>query len=75
MASAATYGAWRTSSKAVHQKVYLDPRPLLPGGGDPLDLVRRAEETIGKIELTRETNGVSPDRDQQIIPAILVGRS
>ena len=38
----------------LHQKVHLDPQPLQPGGGDPLDLCRRAEEVIAKIERTRE---------------------
>ena len=62
----------------VHQKVHLDPQPLQPGGGDPLDLVRRAAEVITRIERTREPYhqryllvdrdqlGRSPDRDQQI---------
>jgi hypothetical protein len=62
----------------VHQKVYLDAQLLQPGGGDPLDLVRRAEEVITKIERTRERYdhkyllidrdkfGRSPERDQQI---------
>jgi RloB-like protein len=66
----------------VHHKVHLDPQPLQPGGGDPLDLVRRAEEVITKIERTREPYdekyllidrdkfGSSPERDQQM-PAIL----
>ena len=38
----------------VHQKVHLDPQLLQPGGGDPLALVRRAEEIITKNERTRE---------------------
>jgi hypothetical protein len=62
----------------VHQKVHLDPQPLQPGGGDPLGLVRRAEEVITKIERAREPYdekyllidrdklGSSPERDQQI---------
>jgi hypothetical protein len=66
----------------VHHKVHLDPQLLQPGGGDPLDLVRRAEEVITKIERTREPYdekyllidcdrfGRSPERDQQM-PAIL----
>ena len=66
----------------VHHKVHLDPQPLQPGGGDPLDLVRRAEEVITKIERTREPYeqkyllidrdqlGSSPERDRQM-PAIL----
>lgn len=66
----------------VHQKVHLDPQPLQPGGGDPLDLVLRAEEVIIKIERTREPYnekyllidrdklGSSPERDQKY-PAIL----
>lgn len=66
----------------VHKKVHLDPQPLQPGGGDPLDLVTRAEEVIARIERNREPYdvkfllidrdklGVSHQRDQQI-PAIL----
>jgi hypothetical protein len=62
----------------VHQRVYLDPQPLQPGGGDPLDLVRRAEEVTTKNERTRERYdhkyllidrdklGSSPERDQQM---------
>jgi hypothetical protein len=62
----------------VHQKVHLDPQPLQPGGGDPLDLVRRAEEVIARVERTREPYdakyllidhdklGSSPERDQQM---------
>ena len=62
----------------VHQKVHLDSQLLQPGGGDPLDLVRRAEEVITKIERTREPYdakyllidrdkyGSSPERDQQM---------
>ncbi len=66
----------------VHHKVYLDPQPLQPDGGDPLDLVGREEEVITKIVRTREPYdekyllidrdkiGNSPERDQQM-PAIL----
>lgn len=66
----------------LHQKVHLDPQPLQPGGGDPLDLVLRAEEVIKRVERTREPYdekyllidhdkyGVSTDRDRKI-PAIL----
>ncbi len=66
----------------VHQKVHIDPQLLQPGGGDPLDLVARAEEVIKRIERTREPYdekyllidrdrfGASANRDQQI-PAIL----
>ena len=62
----------------VHQQVHLDAHPLQPGGGDPLDLARRAEEVIKKIERTRElydekyllidrdTLGNSPQRDQEM---------
>lgn len=62
---------------SVHQKVYLDPRALQPGGGDPLDLVRRAEEIVASIERNREPYeekyllidrdkvGHSPERDRQ----------
>jgi RloB-like protein len=61
----------------VHQKVHLDAQLLQPGGGDPLDLARRAEEVIKKIERTREpydekyllidrdTLGNSPQRDRE----------
>jgi hypothetical protein len=66
----------------VHHEVHLDPQLLQPGGDDPLDLVRRAEEVITKIARTREPYdekyllidrdkfGSSPERDQQM-PAIL----
>jgi hypothetical protein len=62
----------------VHQKVYLDAQPLQPGGGDPLDLARRAEEVIRKGERNREPYveryllidrdrfGGSPERDQRM---------
>ena len=62
----------------VHQQVHLDAHPLQPGGGDPLDLARRAEEVIKKIERTREpygekyllidrdTLGNSPQRDREM---------
>jgi hypothetical protein len=62
----------------VHQQVHLDAHPLQPGGGDPLDLARRAEEVIKKIERTREpyderyllidrdTLGNSPERDREM---------
>ena len=62
----------------VHHKVHLDPQPLQPGGGDPLDLARRAEEVIKRFERTREPYdqkyllidgdklGSSPERDQQM---------
>jgi len=62
----------------VHRKVHLDPQLLQPGGGDPLDLVRRAEEVITKIERTRDPYdakyllidrdkyGSSPERDRQM---------
>ena len=62
----------------MHHKVHLDPHPLQPGGGDPLDLARRAEEVIKKIERTRvryhqkyllidrDQLGNSPGRNQQM---------
>jgi hypothetical protein len=62
----------------VHHKVHLDPQLLQPGGGDPLDLVRRAEEVITKIErrrepydqkyllIDRDTLDSSPERDQKM---------
>ena len=63
---------------SVHQKVHLDPQLLQPGGGDPLDLARRAEEVVTRIERTREPYdekyllidrdqlGTSPERDRQM---------
>lgn len=61
----------------LHHQVHLDAHPLQPGGGDPLDLARRAEAVIKKIERTREpydeknllidrdTLGNSPQRDRE----------
>jgi hypothetical protein len=62
----------------VHGKVHLDAQLLQPGGGDPFDLARRAEEVIAQIERRREPYeeryllidrdkfGILPDRDQQM---------
>jgi hypothetical protein len=62
----------------LHHKIHLDPQPLQPGGGDPFDLVRRAEEIITKVERTRvrydekyllidrDKLGNSRERDQQM---------
>ena len=63
---------------SLHQEVSLDAQPLQPGGGDPLDLARRADEVIEQIERTREPYeekyllidrdrvGIAPQRDQQM---------
>lgn len=64
--------------EGIHHKVYLDPHLLQPGGGDPLDLCRRAEEVLTRLKRTRDPYkaryllidrdklGVSPQRDAQM---------